>query len=68
VYVTDVDNNRVQKFDSNGKFITKWGSPGTDDGQFGGPVDVALDSKGLVYVVDGPNHRIEVFGLPSTSK
>ena len=26
VYVTDGGNNRIQKFDSNGKFITKWGS------------------------------------------
>jgi hypothetical protein len=24
VYVTDSDNNFIQKFDSNGKFITKW--------------------------------------------
>ena len=29
VYVADMDNNRIQKFDSNGNFITKWGSHGT---------------------------------------
>ena len=28
VYVADIDNNRIQKFDSNGNFITKWGSNG----------------------------------------
>jgi DNA-binding beta-propeller fold protein YncE len=26
VYVTDTGNNRIQKFNSNGNFITKWGS------------------------------------------
>ena len=38
MYVADgslgLGNNRIQKFDSNGKFITKWGSKGTGDGQF----------------------------------
>ncbi|HEX5891329.1 MAG TPA: hypothetical protein VFY41_00575, partial [Nitrososphaeraceae archaeon] len=26
--------NYIRKFDSNGKFITSWGSKGTGDGQF----------------------------------
>ena len=30
VYVVDVLNNRIQKFDSNGDFITKWGSYGME--------------------------------------
>jgi tripartite motif-containing protein 71 len=34
VYVVDAGNKRVQKFDSNGTFITKWGSEGKGDGQF----------------------------------
>ena len=34
VYVADTDNNRIQKFDSNGNFITKWGFDGDGDGQF----------------------------------
>ena len=37
VYVVDTGNNRVQKFDGNGNFITKWGSTGTADGQFNAP-------------------------------
>jgi tripartite motif-containing protein 71 len=32
VYVADFGNNRIQKFDSNGNFITKWGSIGEADG------------------------------------
>ena len=34
LYVVDFDNNRIRKFNSNGTFITKWGSYGTGDGQF----------------------------------
>jgi hypothetical protein len=34
VYVVDAGNYRIQKFDSKGIFITKWGTSGTADGQF----------------------------------
>ncbi len=54
-------NNRVQKFDSNGSFITKWGSEGSKDGQFDGPKGIAVDSHGNVYVTDEGNTRIELF-------
>jgi len=42
VYVTDSGNNRVQKFDSSGDYVTKWGSFGSGDGQFNRPVGVAV--------------------------
>jgi len=34
VYVMDTQDGRVQKFDSNGNFITMWGSRGEGEGQF----------------------------------
>ncbi len=49
------DNNRIQKFDSNGNFITKWGFKGTGDGQFDNPYGIAVDSSGNVYVADTDN-------------
>ena len=61
VYVADQGNNRVQKFDSNGNFITKWGSEGSGDGQFNLPEGIAVDSSGNVYIADTGNNRIEVF-------
>jgi tripartite motif-containing protein 71 len=61
VYVTDYVNDLVQKFDSNGAFITKWGSSGSGDGQFNGPEGIATDSSGNVYVTDFNNHRIQKF-------
>ena len=59
VYVTE--NNRVQKFDSNGKFLTKWGTPGTGDGQLGLALAIAIDAQDNVYVVDFHNSDIQKF-------
>jgi DNA-binding beta-propeller fold protein YncE len=52
---------RVQKFDTNGNFITKWGSYGTGDGQFIDPEHLAIDSEGFVYVSDRGRNDIQVF-------
>jgi tripartite motif-containing protein 71 len=56
VYVVDTQNERIQKFDSDGSFITKWGTEGTGDGQFFWlPHDIAIDSSDNVYVADSGN-------------
>jgi len=62
VYVADMGAHRIQKFDSSGVFITKWGGhgpyggAGCEDGQFNFPDGVAVDSSGYVYVLDGCPH------------
>jgi hypothetical protein len=61
VYVADPGNNRIQKFDSNGKFIAKWGTEGQGEGQFDFPNGITVDSSGNVYVADTYNDRIEMF-------
>ena len=58
---TDCSNNQIQFFDSQGNFLRKWGSEGSEDGQFDKPAGVALDGDGNVYVADWNNHRIQVF-------
>ena len=42
-------------------FVTKWGSQGTNDGQFLRPHDVAFDSEGNVYVSDRDRNDIQKF-------
>jgi DNA-binding beta-propeller fold protein YncE len=61
VYVADRINNRIQKFTSEGVFVTKWGAEGTGDGQFQWPWGVAAASDGSIYVADTGNLRIQKF-------
>jgi DNA-binding beta-propeller fold protein YncE len=61
IYVADMHNNRVQKFDRDGRFLMAIGGPGAGDGQFNEPRDVALDGGGNLYVVDTWNARVQKF-------
>ena len=66
MYVADKDNDRIQKFDSNGTFVTMWSTKGTGDSQFDSPSGIAVDLFGQVYVADLGNDCIQVFS-PSTN-
>ena len=63
IYVADGigNNNRVAKFDKEGKFLTMWGSTGTGQGEFRGVKALAVDAQGNVYAADAGNKRIQVF-------
>ena len=53
MYVTDSNTEYLQKFDSSGNFITKWGGQGSGDTQFQQPTDLTISkSNGNVYVLD----------------
>jgi DNA-binding beta-propeller fold protein YncE len=61
-YVSDgYVNQRVIQFTKAGEYIRHWGKKGTADGEFNLVHDVAVDSKGRVYVADRTNARIQVF-------
>ena len=65
IYVADPRNRRIQVFDSNGKFLTKWSIP-----EWGQPVgfeDLAIDSKtGRLYASSAHMDVILVFDLNGT--
>jgi hypothetical protein len=59
-------NHRIQEFTKQGQFITKWGTAGSDNGQFIDPFGIAFDSSGNVYVADQVNQRIQKFTSDGT--
>ena len=61
-------NARIAKFDRDGRFLTTWGSRGSDAGQFAIPHSIAVDAQGNVYVADPGNKRIQVFDNAGTLK
>jgi len=52
VYTCDNGNNRIQIFNSDGEFITKWINDTSRKIRFNSPIDIAIDSQGYIYVVN----------------
>ena len=63
IYVADRDNHCVKKFSILGKLISKIGTgkPGLRNGEFNEPRGLVVSSKNILYIVDGLNHRIQVY-------
>jgi sugar lactone lactonase YvrE len=57
---------RVLKFDKTGRFIRSWGGKGKGPGQFDVAHGIAIDAKGLLWVMDRENQRIQVFDPDGT--
>ncbi len=68
LYVVDANNDRVQKLDLDGNFISTFGSTGSGEGQLkvGGFSHVAVGPKGTVFVADTGNSRIAIFEQDGT--
>ena len=52
---------RLLKFDRSGKFLKSWGGRGAAPGQFDTSHSIVVDSKGLLYVADRQNRRVQIF-------
>ncbi|MHC4181097.1 MAG: beta-propeller domain-containing protein, partial [Planctomycetota bacterium] len=61
-YVAEMgENDRIQKFSPEGKFLLQWGGHGGAPGQLARPESLAVDEKDRIWVADACNHRIQVF-------
>ena len=54
-------NNRVVKFDKEGRYLLEWGGKGSEPGQFNLPHTILIDRRGRVFVGDRSNERIQLF-------
>lgn len=61
ILVTDTQNNRFQKFDRDGGFLSAVGVGGNGSGALDTPLGIALDTAGNVFVADFGNHLIQKF-------
>ena len=60
--VDDQDHHQVTIWDtSTGRYLGQWGKRGTENGEFNLPLQIAVNSRGEVYVVDGGNFRVQAF-------
>ena len=60
VFVTDLGNRRIEKFDNNGNFLFTFGTKGNGDGQFNAPIGIAIN-RNSIYVVDNAQNEIQKF-------
>jgi sugar lactone lactonase YvrE len=69
IFIADGEHgpsHRVVKYSPEGKFVTSWGGRGTDPGKFDEPHDLAMDSRGRIYVADRGNNRVHIFDQEGT--
>jgi hypothetical protein len=62
IFVSDgYGDNRVVKYDKNGRFIKSAGKAGTGQGELRLPHTMATDAQGNVYIGDRTNARVQVW-------
>ena len=54
-------NARILEYSADGKKLREWGEAGTGPGQFRLPHSIQIDERGIVYVADRENGRIQRF-------
>jgi sugar lactone lactonase YvrE len=62
LFVADVGNHRVQRFDPSGTFVSEWGSFGSGEGQFADAMQIATNGQ-EVFVADHSRRDTQVFDL-----
>ena len=61
IAVTEMGNDRVQVFSSDGTYLRSFGKRGDKQGEFNCPYGIAFDKNSNIIVGDTNNHRIQLF-------
>lgn len=62
VYISDRNNNRVQRFTSDLSYVSAFGQRGRDWGEFQSPGFVSFDDDGYLWAADSMGDRVQRFG------
>ena len=62
IYIADEWLNRISIFDNEGNFLSKWGKPGSGDGELNRPTGLAISGE-TIFLADSRNHRVQKFTL-----
>jgi sugar lactone lactonase YvrE len=64
LYISDgYANARILEYTADGKKVREWGTAGTGPGQLNLPHSIQIDDRGVVYVADRENGRVQRFDL-----
>ena len=61
--VSDAGDHSIKMFNLEGKFISKFGKQGIENGEFNEPRYLSVNKEGLLMVCDEKNHRVQVLDL-----
>ncbi len=61
LYILDAGNDRVQKFDPEGKFLASFGREGQGPGEFQSPTSLDIDAGGHLIIADRRSRKIQIF-------
>jgi len=58
VYILDIKNNAIHKYNSAGKLLLSFGGYGSGDGEIDAASDMLIDADGNLVIADKGNHRV----------
>ena len=61
IYITESTKHSIYIFTTDGQFLRSFGEPGSNEGQFNRPYEMAFDREGHLYICDHYNNRLVVY-------